>query len=57
MSEVAASLDILGPVHLDSSARYPTNRTVPELANIADDTAHEVIDAVSPFIRKGRLTA
>jgi hypothetical protein len=52
MPEVAASLDVLGPVHLDSSARYPMNRTVPELANIADDTAHAVIDAVSPFIRK-----
>ncbi len=51
MPEVTASLEILGPVHLDSSARYPTNRAVPELANIADETARAVIDAVSPLIR------
>lgn len=51
--EVAASLDILGPVHLDSSAGYPTNRSAPELANIADTAAHAVIEAVSPLIRKG----
>ena len=53
LPEVAASLDILGPVHLDSSARYPTNRSAPELANIADTAAHAVIEAVSPLIRKG----
>jgi hypothetical protein len=51
--ELAASLDILGPVHLDSSARYPTNRSAPELANVADAAAHAVIEAVSPLIRKG----
>jgi hypothetical protein len=53
MPEVAAQLDILGPVHLDSSARYPTTQTAPELAGIADDIAHAVIEAVSPLIRKG----
>jgi hypothetical protein len=51
--ELADSLDILGPVYLDSSARYPTNRPAHELAGIADDAAHAVIDAVSPLIRKG----
>jgi hypothetical protein len=51
--EIAAALDILGPVHLDSSARYPTNRSAPELAGIADNAAHAVIEAVSPLIRKG----
>jgi hypothetical protein len=30
--ELAASLDILGSIHLDSSARYPTNESPPELA-------------------------
>lgn len=53
MSEMAAKLDILGPIHLDSSARYPTKLTAPELAGIADDVAHAVIEAVSPLIRKG----
>lgn len=51
--KVAESLDILGSVHLDSSARYPTKRTIPELANIADDAAHAVIEAVSRLIQKG----
>ncbi|MBV8104519.1 MAG: hypothetical protein JO223_07830 [Hyphomicrobiales bacterium] len=50
--ELAESLDILGPVHLDSSARYPTNRPAHELAGIADHAAHAVIEAVSPLIRK-----
>ena len=50
--EVADSLDILGPVHLGHIARYPANRSAPELANIADDAAHAVIEAVSPLIRK-----
>ena len=50
--ELAESLDILGPVHLDSSARYPTNRPPTELAGIADGAAHAVIEAVDPLIRK-----
>jgi hypothetical protein len=50
--ELADSLDILGPVHLDSSARYPKDRPAYELAGIADDAAHAVIVAVEPLIRK-----
>ena len=49
--ELAESLDILGPVHLDSSARYPTDRPPHELAGIADDAAHAVIEALTPLIR------
>jgi hypothetical protein len=48
---LAGSLDILGPVHLDSSARYPSKGSPPELAGIADDAANAVIEAVSPLIR------
>ncbi len=48
--DVAASLDILGPVHLDSSARYPKDRPIYELAHVAEETAQAIIDAVSPFI-------
>lgn len=48
---LANSLDILGPVHLDSSARYPTNRPAHELAGIADDAAHAVIAAVELLVR------
>jgi hypothetical protein len=49
--EVAGCLDILAPVHLDSSARYPKDRPIYELAHIADETAQAIVDAVSPFIR------
>ena len=49
--DVAGRLDILGPVHLDSSARYPKDRQIHELANIADETARAIVDTVSPFIR------
>jgi hypothetical protein len=49
--ELADSLHILGPVHLDHSTRYPTTRSIPELANIADNAAHAVIEAVTPLIR------
>jgi hypothetical protein len=52
MPEVAANLDILSPLHLDHTTRYPNNKTVPELAHIADDTADAVIKAVLPLIRK-----
>jgi hypothetical protein len=52
MPAVAASLDILGPVQLDSSARYPKNRPIYELANIAEETAEALINAVDPFIRR-----
>src|ERR1700691_1957669 len=31
---------VLGPVHLDSSARYPTNRPVYELEGVAQQAAH-----------------
>lgn len=51
MPEVAERLDILGPVHLDSSARYPKARPIYELADIAEETAQAVLDAVSPLIR------
>lgn len=50
--ELANSLDVLAPVHLDSSARYPTDRPAHELAGIADDAAHAIIEAVEPLIRK-----
>jgi hypothetical protein len=36
---------------LDSSARYPKDRPIYELAHIADETAQAIVDAVSPFIR------
>lgn len=49
--EIAASLDILGPIHLDSSARYPKARPIYELAHIADETAQAIIDTVGPLIR------
>jgi hypothetical protein len=52
MPNVATWLDDLSPVHLDSSARYPTNKTIPDLVNIAAETAGTVIGAVSPLIRK-----
>jgi hypothetical protein len=51
MHDVAAALDLLGPVHLDASARYPNNRPICELANVADETAHAVIAAVTQRIR------
>lgn len=51
--ELADTLDILGPVHLDSSARYPKDRQAYELAGTADDAAHAIIEAVGPLIRKG----
>jgi hypothetical protein len=50
--ELADALDILGPVHLDSSARYPTNRPVYELEGVAQQAAHAAIAAVEPLIRK-----
>lgn len=50
--DVAANLDILGPIHLDSIARYPKERPIYELANIADETALAIIDAVDPLIRR-----
>jgi hypothetical protein len=50
LQAVAAALDILSPVHLDSSARYPKDRPIYELANIAEETAQAVIDAVSPLV-------
>jgi hypothetical protein len=53
VSELADVLDILGPVHLDSSARYPPDRPAYELAGIADDAAHAFIEAGEPLIRKG----
>jgi hypothetical protein len=49
---LATSLDILGPVHLHSSARYPDDRPAHELAGIAEDAAYAVIEAVEPLIRK-----
>jgi hypothetical protein len=51
--KLADALDILGPVHLVSSARYPKDRQAYELAGIADDAAHAVIAAIEPSIRKG----
>jgi hypothetical protein len=51
LPDVAAHLDILGPVHLDSRARYPKDKPIYELAGIADETAQAIIAAVSPFIR------
>jgi hypothetical protein len=50
--ELADALDFLGPVHLDSSARYPMSRPAYELAGIAEDAAHAVIAAVEPLIRR-----
>jgi hypothetical protein len=47
---VGDSLEILTPVHLDSSARYPNHRPIYELAGIADETAHAIVEAV------GRMT-
>jgi hypothetical protein len=52
MPEVAARLDILGPVHLDSSARYPKDKPIYELANIAEETTETIINTVDPFIRR-----
>jgi hypothetical protein len=53
---VADSLEILAPVHLDGSARYPNHWPTYELAQIADETAHAVIEAVSPLIRRATAT-
>jgi hypothetical protein len=50
-SDVAESLDILGPVHLDGRVRYPKIRPIIELADVADETAQAVIAAVAPRIR------
>jgi hypothetical protein len=50
--ELDASLDVLGPVHLDSSARYPTDRPAHELAGIAEEAAYAVIAAVEPLVRR-----
>jgi hypothetical protein len=52
LPELADALDILNPVHLDSSARYPMDRQPYELAGIADDAADVIIEAVTPLIRK-----
>jgi hypothetical protein len=53
VSELANALDILGPVHIDSSARYPSNKQAYELAEIADEAADALIRAVEPLVRKG----
>ena len=53
VSELANALDILGPVHIDSSARYPSNKQAYELVEIADEAADAVIRAVEPMVRKG----
>jgi hypothetical protein len=41
----------LGPVHLDSSARYPSDRPTLELADIADEAVDAIIKAVEPLVR------
>lgn len=51
--ELANALDILGPVHLDSSARYPSDKQAYELAGIADEAADAAFQAVEPLVRKG----
>ena len=52
MPDIAAHLDILGPVHLDSSKRYPKGKAIYELASIAEEAAEAIINAVGPLIRR-----
>jgi hypothetical protein len=52
MPEIAANLDVLAPLHLDHTTRYPNDRRVPELEQFAVSTADAVIDAVSLLIMK-----
>ena len=51
-ADAAANLDILGPVHLDSSARYPKEKPIYELAHIAEETTLAIINAVDPLIKR-----
>jgi hypothetical protein len=50
--ELANALDILSPLHLDASARYPSEKQAYELAGIADGAADAIIQAVEPLVRK-----
>jgi hypothetical protein len=49
--ELANSLEVLGPVHLDSSARYPSDKQAYEMADIADEAADAIIQSVEPLVR------
>jgi hypothetical protein len=46
--ELADALDILLPC-MGSSARYPKAQPANELAGVADNAAHAIIEPVTPF--------
>ena len=49
---VSEALELLTPVHLDATARYPNDRPIYELAHIAEETAQAVVAGVERWIAR-----